>query len=243
MATGTETAAAPTGRARGASVLLDHVWRVYSSTGDAEAGVFDVSAEIEGGTFVTLTGPSGSGKTTLLNLVAALDRPDRGKVLVDGCDIGALGERAQASYRLSTVGTVFQDAPLVAELSVANNVALPGLLAGTGRGELNERVDELLARAGLEGKHNSFPAELSAGQRQRVDVARALVNRPALLVADEPTGNLDRATGRQVLALVAEARHLGCTVLLVTHDPEVAEIGDRQLRLLDGRLLGDTVEQ
>jgi putative ABC transport system ATP-binding protein len=220
-------------------VVLDHVWRVYSASGDARAGVFDISAEIEPGAFVSVTGPSGSGKTTLLNLVAALDSPDKGSVIVDGRDIGALGERAQASYRLSTVGTVFQDAPLVAELSVANNVALPGLLLGTGRTELDDRVAELLARVGLEAKHDAFPAELSIGQRQRAGLARALVNKPALLVADEPTGNLDRVTGRQVLALVAEARDHGCTVVLVTHDAEFAKAGDRELHILDGRLVSE----
>jgi putative ABC transport system ATP-binding protein len=221
----------------GAKVVLEGVWRLYASAGDSRAGVFGVSAEIRPGEMVTLSGPSGSGKTTLLNLIGALDSPDKGRVVVDGRDVGSLGERAQAAYRLFTVGTVFQEAPLVAELSVANNVALPGLLAKAPRAELGERVAQLLERVGLADKHRSFPAELSGGQRQRAGVARALVNRPKLLVADEPTGNLDRATGRQVLQLISEARSLGCTVVLVTHDPEIAEMGDRQLRLLDGCLV------
>ncbi len=222
----------------GADVVLEDLSRVYPTTGDL-AGVFEVSTVIEPTSFVVLTGPSGSGKTTLLNLIAALDRPDKGRVLVEGLDVGGATERAQATYRLRTVGALFQDAPLVSELNVFNNVALPALLAGVGREELDSRVPELLGSVGLEHKAAALPAELSMGQRQRVGLARALVNRPRLLVADEPTGNLDRATGKGLIRLLGEVCALGCTVVLVTHDPELVDIGYRRLELLDGRLVSD----
>ncbi len=224
--------------AEGAEVLIEDVTRTYPASAGPAAGVFGVSARLAPGSFVTISGPSGSGKSTLLNVVAALDRADSGSVRVDGADIVAAGERQRAQYRLRVVGCLFQDAPLVGELSIANNVVLPGLLAGAERAAAARRAADLLERVGLAGCAERFPAQLSVGQRQRAALARALMNRPRLLLADEPTGNLDRATGRQVMDLIASVQAEGCTVVVVTHDPEIAEAGDQHLRLLDGRAQG-----
>ena len=218
-------------------MVLDNVSRTYPASAGPAAGVFCICAQLAAGSFVTVSGPSGSGKSTLLNLVAALDHPTGGRLLVDGRDIAASSERERAEYRLRLVGCLFQDAPLVGELSVANNVVLPGLLARTDRRAARGRAQELLERVGLGTQATLFPAQLSVGQRQRAALARALMNRPRLLLADEPTGNLDRATGRQVMELLADAQAEGCTVVVVTHDPEIAEAGDQHLRLLDGHLV------
>jgi putative ABC transport system ATP-binding protein len=212
------------------------VTRAYQSVGDDAAGIFNVSATIAAGSFVAVTGPSGSGKSTLLNLIAALDRPDHGRVVVDGRDIATADDRAQTAYRLNTVGCLFQDAPLIGELSIRNNVALPGLLRGEGRRVVADRALALLERVGLATKSDAFPGELSVGQRQRAGLARALCNHPSLLLADEPTGNLDRSSGRVVMELIGEARLDGCTVVVVTHDPEIAASAEWELRLTDGRV-------
>jgi putative ABC transport system ATP-binding protein len=227
----------PVASRRGIGVVIDDVSRTYPASAGPAAGVFGICAELTAGSFVTVSGPSGSGKSTLLNLVAALDHPTSGRLVVDGRDIAAAPERERAEYRLRLVGCLFQDAPLIGELSVANNVVLPGLLARSDRREARDRAQELLDRVGLSMQSAMFPAQLSVGQRQRAALARALMNRPRLLLADEPTGNLDRATGRQVMELVAGAQAEGCTVVVVTHDPEIAAAGDQHLRLLDGRLV------
>jgi putative ABC transport system ATP-binding protein len=229
---------APARSGPGAEVVLDRISRVYSVAGGAIAGVADVSLTIPAGTFVSLTGPSGSGKSTLLNLIAGLDRPDSGSVTVDGTDLASLGEPVLAAFRRDTVGIVFQDAPLIAELTVEANVALPGLLAGLTRADAGDRARTLLGRVGLLDRVASAPSELSGGQRQRVALARALINSPALLVADEPTGNLDTRSGEQVIELIEDAHARGCTVLLVTHDARVAAVAQHQVRMLDGKLLG-----
>ena len=221
----------------GSTVVIDGVSRTYPASAGPAAGVFGVYATLTAGSFVTVSGPSGSGKSTLLNLVAALDRPTSGRLVVDGRDIAAAPERERAEYRLRLAGCLFQDAPLVGELSVANNVMLPGLLARSDRRQVRRRAGELLERVGLDKQSDRFPAQLSVGQRQRAALARALMNRPRLLLADEPTGNLDRTTGRQVMELLAGAQQEGCTVVVVTHDPEIAAAGDQHLRLLDGRLV------
>jgi len=228
----------PVGRRPGAWVILDTVSRVYSTAGGALAGVAGISLEVPAGAFVSLTGPSGSGKSTLLNLIAGLDQPDSGSVTVDGIDLGALSETALAAFRRDTVGIVFQDAPLIAELSVEANVALPGLLVGLTRRDAAARARALLRRVGLADRAASAPHELSGGQRQRVALARALINQPPLLVADEPTGNLDQRSGEQVIGLIRDAQVQGCTVLLVTHDARIAAAAQYQVRLLDGKLLG-----
>lgn len=219
----------------GASLELNGVARRYGRAEDAP-GLQDINLDIELGTFAAITGPSGSGKTTLLNLVAGLDRADAGTVRVNGRDLNAMSARDLADFRLRQVGVIFQAYHLIPELSVFSNVELPALLAGVPRREARERAAELLERVGIAAGADRRPHELSGGERQRAAVARAMINRPPLIVADEPTGNLDTGSGAVVLDLIGQAHLAGATVLLVTHDQAIAARAHRQVRLLDGRI-------
>jgi putative ABC transport system ATP-binding protein len=198
----------------------------------------DVSLELLPGTFTALLGPSGCGKSTLLNLLGALDRPTRGRILVDGRDLATLGEDERDTYRRRTAATIFQFFNLLPTMNALENVALPLLLDGAAPSEADARAASLLAEVGLTGKERAYPYELSGGQKQRVAVARALANRPALLLADEPTGNLDSKTGTQVLDLISGlvASHR-ITVVMATHSAGAAARASRVLNLLDGRLV------
>jgi putative ABC transport system ATP-binding protein len=191
-----------------------------------------VSFTLAAGEMVALVGPSGCGKSTTLNLVAGVDRPDEGQVIVCGIDLAAAGESALVKARRHFIGIVFQAFHLMPHLTVAENVALP--LALDGRRDAT-RVDDLIRRAGLEHRRSHFPAELSGGEQQRTAVARALVHRPAVLLADEPTGSLDSASGAAVLQLMDELRRQeGSALLLATHDESLATLADRVIRLRDG---------
>ena len=201
----------------------------------------DVSLKISAGEAVAILGPSGSGKSTLLNLVAGLDRPSSGTVTVDGVRVDELGEARSARYRRAKVGMVFQFFNLLDDLTVADNVVLPAQLAGMGRGTARRRAAELLGRLGVDRHASAYPGRLSGGERQRVAVARALMNRPALLLADEPTGALDTASGEDVMQLLTELHADGQTIVLVTHDLVLAETcATRTVQLLDGRVSADT---
>jgi putative ABC transport system ATP-binding protein len=216
----------------GAEVVVEHVSKAFED-GRIHA-LEDASLELEAGEFVSLTGPSGSGKSTLLNLIGALDRPDSGRIIVDG---EALDGRDAAEYRATTVGFVFQFHNLIPTLTALENVQVPMLGRGLTRGERGERGRELLQEVGLARRERAFPATLSGGERQRVALARALANEPRLLLADEPTGSLDSETGTQVLQLIERLREeRGATVLLVTNDDRVAATAGRTLRLLDGHV-------
>jgi putative ABC transport system ATP-binding protein len=201
----------------------------------------DVSLSIAPGESVAILGPSGSGKSTLLNLVAGLDRPSAGTVTVDGVRVDQLGEAASARYRRARIGLVFQFFNLLDDLTVADNVILPAQLAGMARGTAQRRATDLLGTLGV-GRHASaYPGRLSGGERQRVAVARALMNRPALLLADEPTGALDTAAGEDVQRLLTDLHTDGQTIVLVTHDLALAETcATRTIHLLDGRVAADT---
>ena len=216
----------------GAKVVVD---RVSKSFEDGRVNALDsVSLRLEPGEFASLTGPSGSGKSTLLNLIGALDRPDAGSISVDG---ETLDGSDAAEYRAATVGFVFQFHNLIPTLTAVENVQVPMIGRGRSRAERQLQARSLLREAGLERRERAFPATLSGGERQRVAIARALANEPRLLLADEPTGSLDSATGAQVLALIERARRdRGMTVLLVTNDDRVAAGAGRTLRLLDGRV-------
>jgi putative ABC transport system ATP-binding protein len=197
-----------------------------------------VDLDVEPGELVALIGRSGSGKSTLLNVIAGLEPPDGGIVRVEGVDLGRLDDRRRTVFRRDRIGIVFQAFNLIPVLSALDNVALPARLAGAGA-EAVRRARELLERVGLEGRADAFPDELSGGEQQRVATARALVNRPAVVLADEPTGNLDAESAERTLALLAGlAGEDGRTVLLATHDPAAAARAGRVLALEDGRVAG-----
>ena len=209
--------------------------------GDAEVRALDaIDLDVAAGEVVFVAGPSGSGKSTLLHLLGTLDRADSGTVEVEGRDIAALGERERALLRRERLGFVFQDFHLVPVLSALENVEYPLWIAGVGRRERRERAGALLAAVGLERRADHRPRELSGGERQRVAVARALVHRPAAILADEPTGNLDSATGRAVLAqLLALHREHGAALVVATHDAELLADAPRRVTLRDGRIAAD----
>jgi len=219
-------------------IRLDAVRRVFGSGALTTLALDDVSFRVAAGEFAAVAGPSGSGKTSLLNLIGALDDPSAGRVLLDGHDVSELSEDRRAELRLQRVGFVFQQFNLVPVLSAAENVELPLLFRReVTSGERTRRVAESLERVGLTSKRAARPAELSGGEQQRVAVARALAGRPAIVLADEPTANLDHETGAAVIELMHEVnREAGTTFLYATHDPELIALADRVLRLRDGRL-------
>ena len=212
--------------------------QTYLSGGRELTVLQDIGFELEDGGFLAIVGPSGSGKTTLLGLLAGLDRPSRGRVLLEGQDLSQLSEDQRAQLRGQKVGFVFQSFHLIPTLTARENVQVPLELRGE---DARERAVELLARVGLADRGHHYPAQLSGGEQQRVALARAFSNRPRLLFADEPTGNLDAATGAKVIDLMAELnRELGTTLVLVTHDHDLASRARRVIRLADGRMVGDS---
>ena len=218
--------------------VRDVVMRLTS--GGAEVTVLDrVSLDVARGECVAITGPSGSGKSTLLGLLAGLDTPASGTVEVDGVDLGGLDEDALARFRRDRIGFVFQSYHLIPTLTAVENVAVPLELASVG--DARARATALLAEVGLGARGHHYPVQLSGGEQQRVALARAVAREPGLLLADEPTGNLDSATGAQIIELLlALNRERGSTLVLVTHDPALAAQADRQVALRDGRVVGST---
>ncbi|MCY3906166.1 MAG: ABC transporter ATP-binding protein [Anaerolineaceae bacterium] len=203
----------------------------------------DVNLDIFAGEMVSIVGPSGSGKSTLLGLIGGLDSPSSGSVEIDGVDISNMNEDQLTTIRNEKIGFIFQFFNLIPTLTARENVALPVQFANKPKYRPDHRARELLEQLGLGDRMHHRPAELSGGEQQRVAIARALANDPPLLLADEPTGNLDTASGQVVLESLRDVqREAGTTVVLVTHDPELAEITDRQLTLVDGQLLGKTQE-
>ena len=210
----------------------------FASGGRAVSVLSDVSLEIPARQFVAVAGPSGSGKSTLLGLIAGLDRPTAGSITVAGREITRLTEDDLARFRLDTIGYIFQSFHLVPTLTAAENVAVPRELAG--ERDALPRARGLLAELGLGDRTEHYPVQLSGGEQQRVAVARAVARRPPLLLADEPTGNLDTATGKQIIELIVGLnRTLGSTLVLVTHDPALAAHADRLVTLRDGRVVSD----
>jgi putative ABC transport system ATP-binding protein len=215
----------------------DLVMRLRSAAGVVT--ILDgVTLDVPQGQFVAVTGPSGSGKSTLLGLVAGLDRPTAGSIRIDGVELSRLDEDALARLRLAKIGYVFQSFHLIPTLTALENVAVPLELAGAA--DAVARAGALLDEVGLKARVGHYPAELSGGEQQRVALARAVANGPYLLLADEPTGNLDSATGAQIIdLLVGLHRRHGVTLVLVTHDPALAAFADRIVELRDGRVVGD----
>ena len=221
--------------ADGDVIRLDSVTKVYQA--GSPPALADVSMVVAAGEVAAVMGPSGSGKSTLLNLVAGLDRPSSGTVTVAGRRIDTLGEGALARFRARHVGIIFQFFNLLDDLTVEDNVLLPAQLAGASRRQARVQARDLLERMGIQEHRNDYPARLSGGQRQRVAIARALVNSPELLLADEPTGALDTATGQEIGRLLQELNRGGQTLVLVTHDPALAErYAARTVHLVDGRV-------
>ena len=217
--------------------VVDLVMRLRSAAG-AVTILDGVTLHVPPGQFLAITGPSGSGKSTLLGLVAGLDRATAGSIRVDGVDLSSLDEDALARLRLAKIGYVFQAFHLIPTLTALENVAIPLELAGAADAPGHARA--LLEEVGLKARVDHYPAELSGGEQQRVALARAVANRPRLLLADEPTGNLDSATGAQIVdLLVGLHRRHGTTLILVTHDPALAAHAQRIVELRDGRVVGD----
>jgi putative ABC transport system ATP-binding protein len=224
------------------TIELRHVVREYTVGGQSVRALDGISLRLEGGQFVSVVGPSGAGKSTLLHMLGALDSPDSGSITFDGAEIGRLSDEQQSEFRHHRVGFVFQFFNLLPTLSAWENVAVPKLLDGVRLGKAKPDAVRLLDRVGLGDRTEHRPAELSGGQMQRVAVARALMMDPPLILADEPTGNLDSATGASILALLAEVAHeegRGRLVVMVTHNSDAAAATDRVITLQDGRLGSD----
>jgi ABC-type lipoprotein export system ATPase subunit len=223
------------------AIRAEQLCRHYRMGETLIKAVDGVNLEVQAGEFVALLGSSGSGKSSVLNLIAGLDRPTSGSVFVHGRDLAQLSRSDLASYRLHTVGMVFQSFNLIASMTLAENVELPMRFAEVDRGKRDSLAREALTRVGLQGRMNHRPSELSGGEQQRAALARALINRPQLLLADEPTGNLDSRTGTEIMNLVRECnQQLGMTVVIVTHERALAERYAQRLTFLaDGKLVGD----
>ena len=223
-----------------AQVELSGIERVFH-LGDSEVHALrDIDLRIDAGEYIAVMGPSGSGKSTLLNIIGLLDRPDAGRYRLEGRDVTTLSPEEQAQVRSRRIGFVFQSFHLVPRLTAAENIALPMVLAGIAARERAERVAQALRDYGLQDRAGHKPDELSGGQRQRVAIARATIMAPALILADEPTGNLDRATGDEVLRLLEGLNARGVTLIVVTHDPQIGARARRRLSMEDGAVTQDT---
>jgi putative ABC transport system ATP-binding protein len=222
-----------------ALLQLDNIWKTYVMGETELHALRGVTLSVEPGEFTAVMGASGSGKSTLMNLLGCLDRPTHGRYLLEGEDVSRLPPDALAAIRNRTIGFVFQNFNLLSRTSAVENVELPLLYAGMHAQERHARAREALERVGLADRAHHHPNQLSGGQQQRVAIARALVNRPRLLLADEPTGNLDSRTSVDVMALLQELGHGGITVVLVTHETDIAEYSSRVIVMRDGQVRSD----
>ncbi|MEJ2483590.1 MAG: ABC transporter ATP-binding protein [Gemmatimonadota bacterium] len=223
-----------------AAVRTENLWKIFENGDIRVEAVRGVTFRVEPGEFVVLAGPSGSGKTTLLNMIGGLTRPTNGKVWVDGREIGGLPDRDLAELRLNRIGFVFQAYNLLPVLTALENAEFTLLLRGSEAEERRRRVGELFKRIGIEGLEDRLPGKLSGGQQQRVAVARAVVGEPALVLADEPTANLDMATSTSLIELMEELnRELGTTFVFATHDRHLMDRARRNIRLVDGQIVSD----
>jgi len=220
-------------------IALSGIARTFLVGGEAVHALREVNLAITRGEYLSIMGPSGSGKSTLLNIIGLLDRPDAGMYELDGGNVTALSDDELARVRREKIGFVFQFFHLVPRLTALQNIELPMVLAGVDPAERRTRLARLLAEYGLEERAGHRPDQLSGGQCQRVAIARAMSMGPTVILADEPTGNLDRHTGQEVLKVLERVHHGGGTVVIVTHDPEIGARSHRRLRMLDGAIVSD----
>jgi len=219
-------------------IKLENVWKIYQLGKVELVALKGISLEVTPGAFVTIMGPSGSGKSTLLNIVGVLDSPTRGKVFLKGKDISLLTEDQLSQLRGKTIGFVFQEFNLLPNLTAIENVMLPMIFQGTPLEKRKEKAKELLISLGLEDRISHQPAELSGGERQRVAIARAFANAPEMVIADEPTGNLDSITGKKIMEVLVDFHQKqGKTIVVVTHDPHIAEYSEEIVNIKDGEII------
>lgn len=215
--------------------------RVFNTDEVRTTAINDLSITVDEGEFVSIMGPSGCGKSTLLNILGMIDSPSSGEYFFMGKEVGGLSESKRAEVRKNNLGFVFQSFNLIDELSVFENIELPLMYINVTKKERKERTEALLESMSMMHRRNHYPQQLSGGQQQRVAVARAIVNNPKLILADEPTGNLDSANGNDVMKILADLNAAGTTVLMVTHSQSCAEFGNRIIRLLDGKFVSESV--
>ncbi len=219
-----------------AVIEMQGIRKVYAGGENAVEALKDVNLTVEKGEFTAIVGRSGSGKSTLMNILGCLDLPTSGTYLLNGEDVGAAGAARLSAIRNRHIGFVFQSFHLLPTLTALENVEMPLVYAGVGKSERRARAKEMLRRVGLDDRMHHYPKELSGGQQQRVAVARAVAGAPPLILADEPTGNLDEGSGRDIMTLLRELHTGGTTILLITHDPQIAKAADRCVEMQDGRL-------
>jgi putative ABC transport system ATP-binding protein len=217
-------------------IRTEHLTKIYRMGETEVYALHDVNLEVQDGEFVAIIGPSGSGKSTLLNMIGCLDKPTSGSVFIDGVDTALLTDNELAEIRREKIGFVFQQFNLVHTLNALENVALPLFFAGVGRETRLKRARELLLNVGLEHRMHHKPSELSGGEQQRVAIARALANNPEIIIGDEPTGNVDSATGHAIMDILAGLNKEGRTIIVVTHDVDIAAHAGRTKRMRDGKV-------
>jgi len=222
-------------------VVLEDVYRIYQMGSERVYALNGLSISLEPGSFWALMGPSGSGKSTMLNLVGCLDRPNSGRYILEGRDVSAMDDNELSDFRLRRLGFIFQSFHLIPQLTVQENIELPLFYLGWDAETSARRAKELAERVGLEHRLKHRPTELSGGQQQRVAIARSLANDPAIILADEPTGNLDSHTGAQIMDVLHELNRQGKTIIMVTHEPDIAAVAKSRLHMKDGRV--DRIEQ
>lgn len=220
-------------------IRLTEIRKVFTVGDERVYGLRDVDITIQAGEYIAVMGPSGSGKSTLLNMIGLLDRPDNGSYQLEGEDVTALDDNQQAALRRHKIGFIFQFFHLVPRMTAAENIELPMMLAGIEPKERKKRVQEAIAALGLSDRASHRPDQLSGGQRQRVAIARATIMRPHILLADEPTGNLDRVSGNEVIEILEALNSQNITLIMVTHDPELGRRARRQINMVDGRIHSD----
>lgn len=223
-------------------IELENIKKIYSLGGEEVHALDGVSLNVMEHEFVAIVGASGSGKSTLMNIIGCLDTPDEGNYYIDGQDVTSLSERELATMRNRKIGFIFQQFNLLPKLTAYENVELPLIYQGLPGAERKERVELALERVGLSGRVHHRPNQLSGGQQQRVAVARALATHPSLILADEPTGNLDSRSSRDIMTLIHELHEQGNTIILITHDDGIAAQAERQVRIMDGKIVSDSRE-